>query len=63
MVETLVVVPIILIAAFAAGELFKKLGFPPVVGQILAGMIFGIPIIETTLFASESRSIVDFLSV
>jgi len=63
MVSTLVVVPIILIVAFAAGELFKKLRFPPVVGQILAGMIFGIPLIETTLFGSESRSVVDFLSV
>jgi len=63
MVATLVVVPIILIVAFAAGELFRKIGFPPVVGQILAGMIFGIPLIETTLFSSESKDIVDFLSV
>ncbi len=63
MVETLVVVPVILIAAFVAGELFKKIGFPPVVGQILAGMIFGIPLIETTLFNAESRGIVDFVSV
>ena len=63
MVATLIVVPIILIAAFAASELFKKIGFPPVVGQILAGVIFGIPLIETTLFAAESRSIVDFLAV
>ncbi len=63
MASTLVVVPIILIAAFAASELFKKLKFPPVVGQILAGMIFGIPLIETSLFAYESRSVVDFLSV
>lgn len=63
MVETLIVVPIILIVAFVAGELFKKIGFPPVVGQILAGIIFGIPLIETTLFGGESRSVVDFLSV
>ncbi len=63
MVETLVVVPIILIAAFAAGELFKKIGFPQVVGQILAGMLFGIPLIENTLFSAQSRNIVDFLSV
>ncbi len=63
MASTLVVVPIILIAAFAASELFKRLRFPPVVGQILAGMIFGIPLIEATLFGYESRSVVDFLSI
>ncbi len=63
MVETLVVVPIILVAAFAAGELFKKIGLPQVAGQILAGMLFGIPLIENTLFSTQSRSIVDFLSV
>lgn len=63
MASTLVVVPIILIVAFVASELFKRLRFPPVVGQILAGMIFGIPLIEATLFGYESRSVVDFLSV
>ncbi len=62
MVDTLVIIPIVLIAAFASGELFRKISFPPVVGQILAGMIFGIPLIETTFFSSESRGIVDFLS-
>lgn len=63
MVATLVVVPIILIAAFVSGELFKRVGFPPVVGQILSGMIFGVPLVEATLFSSESRGVVDFLSV
>lgn len=63
MVETLVVIPIILIVAFAAGELFKKIGFPPVVGQILAGMIFGIPLVKTALFNPQSQSVVDFLSI
>lgn len=63
MVTTLVVVPIILIAAFVAGELFKKMGFPQVVGQILAGMIFGFPLIENILFSSETRNVIDFLSV
>jgi Kef-type K+ transport system membrane component KefB len=63
MVETLVVIPVILIAAFASGESFKKLGLPQVVGQILSGMIFGIPLIATALFGPESRNVVDFLSV
>ncbi len=61
--ETLVVVPAILIASFLAGALFKKLKFPPIVGQILAGMIFGIPLVENILFDSTTRSIIDFLSV
>lgn len=63
MVETLVVVPLILIAAFSAGELFKKIRLPPIVGQILAGMIFGVPLIENALIGSDSRGIVDFLAV
>lgn len=61
--ETLVVVPIILIASFAFSALFKKIGFPPVVGQLLAGMILGIYSIKAVLFGPESLAIVDFLSV
>lgn len=63
MVETLVVIPVVLIAAFVLGQLFKKVGLPPVIGQILAGVLFGIPLIKATLFSSESLSIVDFLSI
>jgi Kef-type K+ transport system membrane component KefB len=60
----LVVVPIILIVAFVLGELFKKTGFPPVVGQILAGILLGIPVVEHLLFSDKSSlMIVDFLSV
>lgn len=61
--ETLVVVPIILIASFAFSSLFKKIGFPPVVGQLLAGIVLGIYSIKAFLFGPQSLAIVDFLSV
>jgi len=63
-VQTLVIVPIILIVAFVLGELFRKVGFPPVVGQILGGMLLGISVIKAILFSDEpSFLVVDFLSV
>ncbi len=63
MAETLVVVPIVLIVAFAMSELFRRARFPPVVGQILAGMILGISVIESLLFNNQSAmTVVDFLS-
>ena len=61
--ETLVVVPMILILAFIFSEVFKKIGFPQVVGQILAGMLLGIHVIKGLLFSEASLMIVDFLSV
>lgn len=39
--EILAIIPVILIVAFLFGELFKRLGLPSVVGQILAGLLFG----------------------
>lgn len=61
--ETLVIVPVILIAAFVLGELFRKAGLPSVVGQILAGILLGVPTLEN-LFFSEGSSLVviDFLA-
>ena len=55
--------PIILILAFIFSEVFKKVGFPQVVGQILAGMLLGIHVIKGLLFSEASLMIVDFLSV
>jgi Kef-type K+ transport system membrane component KefB len=61
--EILAIVPIILIAAFILGEMFKRVGLPSVVGQILAGLLFGIPIIKELLFAEGSALvIIDFLA-
>ncbi len=62
MPETLIALSIILIIAFLLNILFKKIGFPSVVGQILAGIILGIPAIKGFLFNSESLSAVDLLS-
>jgi Kef-type K+ transport system membrane component KefB len=61
-VELFVVIPVVLIIAFAMGSLFKKVGLPPVVGQILAGVILGIPLIRGSLFDESSIVIINFLA-
>jgi Kef-type K+ transport system membrane component KefB len=61
--EIFVLVPLILIVTFAMGLLFKRIGLPAVVGQILAGILLGIPFLKGFLFDSEpSLVIVDFLA-
>ena len=61
--EILAIVPIILILAFVLGELFKRMGLPSVVGQILAGLIFGVPFVKELLFGEGSALIIiDFLA-
>jgi len=61
--EIIAIVPIILIAAFILGEMFKRIGLPSVVGQILAGLLFGVPAIKELLFGEGSALvIIDFLA-
>jgi len=61
--EIIAIVPIILIAAFLLGELFKRIGLPSVVGQILAGLLFGVPFLKELLFGEGSALvIIDFLA-
>ena len=61
--EIFVLVPLILIITFVMGLLFKRIGMPAVVGQILAGILLGIPFLRIVLFDSESSLvIVDFLA-
>ncbi len=61
--EILAIIPIILIAAFLLGELFKKIGLPSVIGQILAGLLFGVPFLKELFFGEASTLIViDFLA-
>jgi len=45
------------------GLLFRRIGLPPVVGQILAGVILGIPFLKGFLFDdASSLTIIDFLA-
>ncbi len=61
--QIFIVVPLILIATFIMGELFRKVGLPPVVGQIIAGILLGIPLLKDLIFGDESSLvIVDFLA-
>jgi len=62
MPETLIVLSAILVTAFLLNTISRKIGFPSVVGQILAGMILGIPVLKAFLFNSESLLAVDLLS-
>lgn len=61
--QLLAILPIILIVAFILGELFKRIGLPSVVGEILAGLIFGIPFLKNYLFGDgDTLLIIDFLA-
>lgn len=61
--QIIVIAPVVLILAFVLGELFRKAGLPSVIGQILAGIILGIPVLKHLLFSDESSLlIVDFLA-
>jgi Kef-type K+ transport system membrane component KefB len=61
--EIFILVPLILIITFVMGLLFKRIGLPAVVGQILAGILLGIPFLKAFLFDTESSLvIIDFLA-
>ncbi len=57
------VLAIVLGIAFLFNEAFKRLSLPPVVGQILGGLLLGVPVIKSFIFqSSESFEIVDLLA-
>jgi Kef-type K+ transport system membrane component KefB len=61
--EIFILVPLILLLSFVMGWLFRRIGLPPVVGQILAGILLSIPVLKAILFDSESSLlIIDFLA-
>ncbi len=62
MANIVVTLSMILTAAFLLNILFKKVGFPSVIGQILAGMIFAVPTLKALLLNSESLLALDLLS-
>ncbi|MBI2522754.1 cation:proton antiporter [Candidatus Woesearchaeota archaeon] len=49
-----------LVLAFLFSEIFKRFGLPRVIGQILAGIILGLPIIKSSLFTDETTPIFSF---
>jgi Kef-type K+ transport system membrane component KefB len=64
MLSTVMVIAVVLGTAFLFNELFKKLKLPPVVGQILGGLILGIPLLKAFIFeGSTATEIVDLLAV
>jgi Kef-type K+ transport system membrane component KefB len=64
MLSTVTVIAVVLGTAFLFNELFKKLRLPPVVGQILGGLILGIPLLRAFVFqGSSATEIVDLLAV
>jgi Kef-type K+ transport system membrane component KefB len=64
MLSTVMVIAVVLGTAFLFNELFKKLRLPPVVGQILGGLILGIPMLKAVIFpGSTATEIVDLLAV
>jgi Kef-type K+ transport system membrane component KefB len=64
MLSTVMVIAVVLGTAFLFNELFKKLKLPPVVGQILGGLILGIPLLRSFIFQSSAATgIVDLLAV
>jgi len=62
MTNILVTLSVIFTAAFLLNMVFKRVGFPPIIGQILAGMILGVPTLKALLFSSESLLALDLLS-
>jgi Kef-type K+ transport system membrane component KefB len=64
MLSTVMVIAVVLGTAFLFNELFKRLKLPPVVGQIVGGLILGLPLLKTLIFQdSSSIEIVDLMAV
>lgn len=62
MIDLLVILCICLTASIFMSELFHRFRYPRVIGQILAGIILGIPFVKVFLFTETSLSYIHFLS-
>ena len=62
MANTLLVIFIALLLAYLISEVFRYFGLPRVVGQILAGIILGIPLIKNALFTEQITPVFSFIT-
>lgn len=62
MINALLVTFIALLLAYLLSEIFRYFKLPRVIGQILAGIVLGIPIIKTTLFTNEIVSVFSYIT-
>ena len=62
MANALLVILIALLLAYLISEIFRYFGLPRVVGQILAGIILGIPLIKDSLFTEQIVSLFSFIT-
>ncbi len=62
MANILLVILITLVAAYVFSEFFRFLKLPRVLGQILAGLILGLPLIREYLFDYDALSVFSFLT-
>ena len=62
MVNAVFVTLIALVVAYSLSEVAKFFKLPRVVGQILAGIILGLPLIKSKLFTDEITSVFSFMT-
>ena len=62
MADALLITLIALVLAYLISEIFRYFKLPKVLGQILAGIILGIPVIKAALFTDETLSIFSFIT-
>lgn len=62
MADALLTTLVALLLAYLISGIFRHFGLPRVVGQILAGIVLGIPIIKNLLFTNEILSIFSFIT-
>ena len=62
MVEAIFVTLVALTLAYVFSEIFKLLKLPRVLGQIVAGIILGLPVIKMWLFTEDIKSAFSFMT-